>query len=166
MLKGIEGRLSCDFFENRNELVNLAKKIVFTGMIDQYYDYKYGTLEYRSLKFETELLDEENYQGNAVVNYTEYEVPYTRIIEHKHFEYGTQEKTVITREYPATWKKGDEPYYPMNDEKNNDLHNKYKALADQEKNVIFGGRLGLYKYYDMHNVIDEALKCVRKELGD
>ena len=166
MLKGIEVRLNCDFFENRNELENLAKKIVFTGMIDQYYDYKYGTLEYRSLKFETELLDEENYQGNAVVNYTEYEVPYTRIIEHKHFEYGTQEKTVITREYPATWKKGDEPYYPMNDEKNNDLHNKYKALADQEKNVIFGGRLGLYKYYDMHNVIDEALKCVRKELGD
>ena len=166
MLKGIEVRLNCDFFENRNELENLAKKIVFTGMIDQYYDYKYGTLEYRSLKFETELLDEENYQGNAVVNYTEYEVPYTRIIEHKHFEYGTQEKTVITREYPATWKKGDEPYYPMNDEENNDLHNKYKALADQEKNVIFGGRLGLYKYYDMHNVIDEALKCVRKELGD
>ena len=166
MLKGIEVRLNCDFFENRNELENLAKKIVFTGMIDQYYDYKYGTLEYRSLKFETELLDEENYQGNAVVNYTEYEVPYTRIIEHKHFEYGTQEKTVITREYPATWKRGDEPYYPMNDEKNNDLHNKYKALADQEKNVIFGGRLGLYKYYDMHNVIDEALKCVRKELGD
>ena len=166
MLKVIEVRLNCDFFENRNELENLAKKIVFTGMIDQYYDYKYGTLEYRSLKFETELLDEENYQGNAVVNYTEYEVPYTRIIEHKHFEYGTQEKTVITREYPATWKKGDEPYYPMNDEKNNDLHNKYKALADQEKNVIFGGRLGLYKYYDMHNVIDEALKCVRKELGD
>ena len=166
MLKGIEVRLNCDFFENRNELENLAKKIFFTDIIDQYYDYKYGTLEYRSLKFETELLDEENYQGNAVVNYTEYEVPYTRIIEHKHFEYGTQEKTVITREYPATWKKGDEPYYPMNDEKNNDLHNKYKALADQEKNVIFGGRLGLYKYYDMHNVIDEALKCVRKELGD
>lgn len=166
MLEGIEIRLNCDFFENRNELENLAKKIVFTGMIDQYYDYKYGTLEYRSLKFETELLDEENYQGNAVVNYTEYEVPYTRIIEHKHFEYGTQEKTVITREYPATWKKGDEPYYPMNDEKNNDLYSKYKALADQEKNVIFGGRLGLYKYYDMHNVIDEALKCVRKELGD
>lgn len=153
------------FFENRNELENLAK-IVFTGMIDQYYDYKYGTLEYRSLKFETELLDEENYQGNAVVNYTEYEVPYTRIIEHKHFEYGTQEKTVITREYPATWKKRWWAILSNEWWKNNDLHNKYKALADQEKNVIFGGRLGLYKYYDMHNVIDEALKCVRKELGD
>ena len=164
MLSGIEVRLNTDFFEHREELENIADKIVFTGMIDQYYDYCYGTLEYRSLRFETELLDEENYQGNAVVNYTEYEIPYTRIIEHKHFEYGTQAKTVITREYPATWKKGDEPYYPMNDEKNNELYAKYKELADKEEKVIFGGRLGMYKYFDMHHVIDEALKCVEKEL--
>lgn len=164
LLSGIEVRLNTDFFEHRKKLENIADKIVFTGMIDQYYDYCYGTLEYRSLRFETELLDEENYQGNAVVNYTEYEIPYTRIIEHKHFEYGTQAKTVITREYPATWKKGDEPYYPMNDEKNNELYAKYKELADKEENVIFGGRLGMYKYFDMHHVIDEALKCVKEEL--
>ena len=164
MLSGIEVRLNIDFFEHREELENIADKIVFTGMIDQYYDYCYGTLEYRSLRFETELLDEENYQGNAVVNYTEYEIPYTRIIEHKHFEYGTQAKTVITREYPATWKKGDEPYYPMNDEKNNELYAKYKELADKEEKVIFGGRLGMYKYFDMHHVIDEVLKCVKEEL--
>lgn len=164
MLSGIEVRLNTDFFIHREELENIADKIVFTGMIDQYYDYCYGTLEYRSLRFETELLDEENYQGNAVVNYTEYEIPYTRIIEHKHFEYGTQAKTVITREYPATWKKGDEPYYPMNDEKNNELYAKYEELADKEEKVIFGGRLGMYKYFDMHHVIDEALKCVKEEL--
>ena len=136
----------------------------YASYFDQYYDYKLGTLEYRSLRFETELLDEENYQGNAVVNYNEYEIPYTRIIEHKHFEYGTQPKTVITREYPATWKKGDEPYYPMNDEKNNTLYAKYKELADKENKVIFGGRLGMYKYFDMHHVIDEALKCVEENL--
>lgn len=164
MLDGIDIKLNCDFFEHRKELEKSATKIVFTGMIDQYYDYCYGNLEYRSLRFETEVLDEENYQGNAVVNYTEYEIPYTRIIEHKHFEFGTQSKTVITREYPSTWKKGDEPYYPMNDEKNNSLYAKYKELADKEDNVIFGGRLGMYKYFDMHNVIDEALKCVEKEL--
>ena len=164
MLDGIDIKLNCDFFEHRKELEKSATKIVFTGMIDQYYDYCYGNLEYRSLRFETEVLDEENYQGNAVVNYTEYEIPYTRIIEHKHFEFGTQSKTVITREYPSTWKKGDEPYYPMNDEKNNYLHAKYKELADKEDNIIFGGRLGMYKYFDMHNVIDEALKCVEKEL--
>jgi UDP-galactopyranose mutase len=164
MLEGIEVKLDCDYFEHREELENIADKIVFTGMIDEYYDYKLGTLEYRSLRFETEILDTDNYQGNAVVNYNEYEVPYTRIIEHKHFEYGTQEKTVITREYPATWKKGDEPYYPMNDEKNNALYAKYKALADQEGKVIFGGRLGMYKYFDMHHVIAEALKCVEEQL--
>lgn len=164
MLDGIDVRLNCDFFEYREELSNIAEKIVFTGMIDQYYDYCYGELEYRSLRFEEELLDADNYQGNAVVNYNEYEVPYTRIIEHKHFEYGTQDKTVITREYPATWKKGDEPYYPMNDDKNNALYAKYKALADKENNVIFGGRLGMYKYFDMHHVIAEALKCVKEEL--
>ncbi|CVH78748.1 UDP-galactopyranose mutase [Clostridiales bacterium CHKCI006] len=164
MLDGIDVRLNCDFFEHREELSNIAEKIVFTGMIDQYYDYCYGELEYRSLRFEEEILDTDNYQGNAVVNYNEYEVPYTRIIEHKHFEYGTQDKTVITREYPATWKKGDEPYYPMNDDKNNALYAKYKVLADKENNVIFGGRLGMYKYFDMHHVIAEALKCVKEEL--
>lgn len=164
MLEGIEVKLNYDFFEHREELSTIANKILFTGMIDQYFDYQLGTLEYRSLRFETEVLDTDNYQGNAVVNYNEYEIPYTRIIEHKHFEYGTQEKTVITREYPATWKKGDEPYYPMNDDKNNELYAKYKSLADQEGNVIFGGRLGMYKYFDMHHVIAEALNCVRKEL--
>ena len=140
-------------------------------MIDEYYDYCYGELEYRSLRFETEMLNVENYQGNAVVNYTEYEVPYTRIIEHKHFEFGCQNanevnnKTVITREYPAEWTKGDEPYYPMNDEKNNQLYTKYKTLSDKEENVVFGGRLGMYRYFDMHNVVDEALKLSEKLLG-
>ena len=169
MLEGIEVRLSTDFFADRENLSKLANKIVFTGMIDEYYDYCYGELEYRSLRFETEVLDCENYQGNAVVNYTEYEIPYTRIIEHKHFEFGCQNgnvnpKTIITREYPATWEKGDEPYYPMNDEKNNTLYTKYKELSEKESNVIFGGRLGMYKYFDMHNVVAEALACVRKEL--
>lgn len=169
MLEGIEVRLETDFFANREELTAQADKIVFTGMIDAYFDYCYGELEYRSLRFETEVLECENYQGNAVVNYTEFEVPYTRIIEHKHFEFGCQTgeanpKTVITREYPATWKRGDEPYYPMNDEKNNALYAKYKELAEKEKKVIFGGRLGMYKYFDMHNVVAEALKCVREEL--
>ena len=164
MLEGIDVKVNCDFFEHRKELEEIADKIVFTGMIDQYYDYCYGELEYRSLRFEEEILDTDNYQGNAVVNYNEYEVPYTRIIEHKHFEYGTQPKTVITKEYPATWHKGDEPYYPMNDEKNNALYEKYKALADKENKVIFGGRLGMYKYFDMHHVIEEALKCVKKEM--
>ncbi len=165
MLEGTEVRLDTDFFADRENFLNIAEKIVFTGMIDEYYDYCYGELEYRSLRFETEVLDEENYQGNAVVNYTEYEIPYTRIIEHKHFEYGTQAKTVITREYPANWKHGDEPYYPMNDERNNSLYARYKELADSEDKVIFGGRLGMYKYFDMHNVVAEALNCVRKELS-
>ena len=127
-------------------------------MIDEFYDYKFGKLEYRSLRFETEILNEENYQGNAVVNYTEREIPYTRIIEHKHFEFGKQEKTVITKEYPSEWKEGDEPYYPVNDEKNNKLYEKYKEVAEKEENVIFGGRLGEYKYYDMDKVIEEVLK--------
>ena len=160
MLDGIEVYTNYDFFEHKEELQKMAKKIVFTGMIDQYFDYCYGELEYRSLKFEEEVLDCSNYQGNAVVNYNEYEIPYTRVIEHKHFEFGQQEKTVITREYPEKWEKGDEPYYPMNDEKNNKLYEKYKLLADKEKDVIFGGRLGMYKYFDMHHVIEEALKCV------
>ena len=166
MLQGIEVRLETDFFKNRNEFEDISDKIVFTGMIDEFYNYKFGTLEYRSLKFEHEILDEENYQGNAVVNYTEYEIPYTRIIEHKHFEYGAQPKTVITREYPAKWNKGDEPYYPINNERNNNMYAKYKELADKETNVIFGGRLAQYKYYDMHHVIEQALNAVKKEFKE
>lgn len=165
MLDGVEVRLGEDFFANRRYYDGIAEKTVFTGMIDEYYDYCYGELEYRSLRFETEILDEENYQGNAVVNYTEFDVPYTRIIEHKHFEYGTQPKTVITKEYPAPWHRGGEPYYPMNDERNNSLFAKYRKKADAQENVIFGGRLGEYKYYDMHHVVAEALRCVREELG-
>ena len=176
MLEGTEVRLMTDFFADREILAKEAENIVFTGMIDAYYDYCFGELEYRSLRFETEVLDMENYQGNAVVNYTEYEVPYTRIIEHKHFEYGCQggyggdgsgvsDKTVITREYPATWSRGEEPYYPMNDEKNNALYARYRELADQEEHVIFGGRLGMYRYYDMHQVVKEALECVRRSLS-
>ncbi len=175
MLEGIEVRLDTNFFAERRKLEEQAEKILFTGMIDAYYDYCYGELEYRSLRFETETLDVENYQGNAVVNYTEYEIPYTRIIEHKHFEFGcqggygntgeTNPKTVITREYPAAWEKGAEPYYPMNDEKNNRLYEKYKALAEKEERVIFGGRLGMYRYYDMHQVVAEALKCVKENLS-
>lgn len=169
MLDGVEVWLDTDYFANKDELCAQAGKIVFTGMIDEYFEYCYGELEYRSLRFETEELECENYQGNAVVNYTEYEVPYTRIIEHKHFEFGCQSgdlnpKTVITREYPAEWKKGEEPYYPMNDEKNNTLYEKYKKLAQKEKNVIFGGRLGMYRYFDMHQVVAEALECVKREM--
>ncbi|MDP5140000.1 MAG: UDP-galactopyranose mutase, partial [Spirosomaceae bacterium] len=149
-----------DFFKERDELSTLASKIVFTGNIDEYYGFKYGKLEYRSLQFENEILDTDNYQGNAVVNYTEAEVPYTRIIEHKHFEFGNQKKTVITKEYPVEWQVGMEAYYPMNDEKNNKLFKKYKDLSLKETNTIFGGRLAEYKYYDMHQVIGAALaKC-------
>ncbi|WP_195964910.1 UDP-galactopyranose mutase [Clostridium cuniculi] len=166
MLEGIEVRLEADFFKNRQVFQEMADKIVFTGMIDEFYDYKFGTLEYRSLRFEHEILDEENHQGNAVVNYTEYEIPYTRVIEHKHFEYGNQTKTVITREYPAMWNKGEEPYYPINNDRNNNIYAKYKDLADKESNVIFGGRLAQYKYYDMHNVIEQALNIVKKELKE
>ena len=141
-------------------------RLLYTGMIDEYYHYRLGTLEYRSLRFETEELPEEdNYQGNAVVNYTEREVPYTRIIEHKNFEFQTGEGTVITREYPATWKKGDEPYYPINDEKNGALYAQYAELAKKEANVLFGGRLGQYKYYDMDKVIRSALDMVKEELA-
>ena len=164
MLEGVEVRLNTDFFDDRDTYMNLAGKIVYTGMIDEFYDYCYGELEYRSLRFETETLDIPNFQGNAVNNYTEYEVPYTRIIEHKHFEFGTQDKTVITREYPTTWKKGDEPYYPMNDDKNNSLFSRYKEKAEAEGKVIFGGRLGEYKYYDMHQVVLRALEVVRTEV--
>lgn len=164
MLDGIDVKLNYDFFDHREELENIAEKIVFTGPIDKFYDYKYGELEYRSLRFETEILDEENYQGNAVVNYTEYSVPYTRIIEHKHFEYPKVEKTVITREYPDNWDKDKEPYYPINDDKNNSLYEKYKEYSKKDKNVIFGGRLGEYKYYDMDKVILEALKCAKETI--
>lgn len=162
LLEGSDVLLNTDYFGDREAFNNKAEKVLFTGMIDEYFDYCFGELEYRSLKFESQVLDTDNYQGNAVVNYTEYEVPYTRIIEHKHFEYGTQPKTVITKEYPAKWKHGDEPYYPMNDEKNNALYEKYKELATKEDKVLFGGRLGMYKYYDMHNVIEEALKLSSK----
>lgn len=165
MLDGIEVRLNCNFFENREELESIANKIVFTGPIDEYYNFQFGDLEYRSLRFETEILEEQNYQGNAVVNYTEYEVPYTRIIEHKHFEFDVESpKTVITKEYPAKWKKGKEPYYPINNERNNTLYEKYKKLAEQDNKVIFGGRLGEYKYYDMDKVVAEALKCVKEKI--
>ena len=164
MLEGIEVRLHTDFFENRENFMMQASKIIYTGPIDEFFDYRYGELEYRSVSFETEVIDEENYQGNAVVNYTEYDVPYTRIIEHKHFEFGSQSKTVISKEYPSTWKKGEEPYYPINDEKNNVLYNRYKKLADKEENIIFGGRLGLYKYMDMHHVVAEVLALMEKEL--
>ena len=165
MLEGTEVRLMTDFFADREILAKEAENIVFTGMIDAYYDYCFGELEYRSLRFETEVLDEENYQGVAVVNYTDRETPYTRIIEHKHFEFGTQPKTVITKEYPETWSQGMEPYYPVNDEKNQALYQKYAELADQEPNVIFGGRLGEYKYYDMDKVIESAMKKAEEELS-
>ena len=171
MLDGIEVKLNYDYFEHKQELDNIAEKIVFTGPIDKYYDYKFGELEYRSLRFEEEELNIQNYQGNAVVNYTEYEVPYTRIIKHKHFEYAkslgqedTISKTIITREYPDTWNKEKEAYYPINNDKNNALYQKYADLASKDKNVIFGGRLGMYKYYDMDKVIAEALKCVEENL--
>lgn len=173
MLEGIEVRLNCDYFENKEELENIAEKIVFTGPIDKFYDYKYGKLEYRSLKFETEEKNVDNYQGNAVVNYTDYETPYTRIIEHKHFEYGkslgkeqpeeAKNSTIITREYPLTWDETKEPYYPINDEKNTTLYNKYNELSKKNKNVIFGGRLGTYKYYDMDKVIEEVLSTLKNE---
>ena len=163
MLLDVEVELNVDYFDCREHYDSIAGKIVFTGMIDEYYEYKYGVLDYRSLKFEHEKLNVSNYQGNAVVNYTERKIPYTRIIEHKHFEYGDQKDTVITKEYPASWTKGDEPYYPINNDKNNELYRKYKELADEEENVIFGGRLAEYKYYDMHQVIAAALIKVNKE---
>ena len=162
MLDGIEVKLGCDFFADRGKYLAMADKVIYTGAIDRYYDYCYGALEYRSVRFETEVLDCPNYQGNAVINYTAYDVPYTRIIEHKHFEFdSTSPKTVISREYSSTWKLGDEPYYPVNDEKNGKLYIKYKELADREDKVIFGGRLGQYKYFDMDDVIDSALETLK-----
>ena len=164
MLDGVDVKTNTDYFEFIKENPDIAEKTVFTGMIDEYFGYKLGALEYRSVRFETEVLDTDNYQGNAVVNYTEREVPYTRIIEHKHFEFGKQEKTVISREYSSEWHVGMEPYYPVNNDQNNKLFEEYKKLAEQEKNVIFGGRLGNYKYYDMDKVIEVALETVQKEL--
>jgi UDP-galactopyranose mutase len=166
LLNGIETRLEVDFFKNKTELMAVADQVVFTGKIDEFYDYQYGKLEYRSLDFKHETLDIENYQGNAVVNYTASEIPYTRILEHKHFEFGTQKKTVITKEYPTEWSGNKEPYYPINDHRNNEMFSKYKVLS-QEDNIIFGGRLAEYKYYDMHQVIASALaKCKKIFNGD
>lgn len=164
MLDGIDVKTNTDYFEFIKENPDIAEKTVYTGMIDEYFDYQLGALQYRSVRFETEVLDTDNYQGNAVVNYTDREVPYTRIIEHKHFEFGTQEKTVISREYSSEWKVGMEPYYPVNDDQNNQLFEQYKELAKNEPNVIFGGRLGNYKYYDMDKVIEAALELADQEL--
>jgi UDP-galactopyranose mutase len=166
LLEGIEVQLNVDYFSNREEWNSKADQIVFTGKIDEYYDYRYGYLEYRSLKFEHETHDKENYQGNAVVNYTEREVPYTRIIEHKHFEFGTQPKTVVTKEYPEEWTIEKEAYYPINDAKNTETFKKYSELAAAESNVIFGGRLAEYRYYDMHQIIGSALKKVAVHFGE
>ncbi len=160
MLDGIEVRLGVDYLEQRGELSGLAETIVYTGPIDEYFGYKLGHLQYRSVRFENEVLNTPNFQGNAVVNYTDGETPFTRIIEHKHFEFSTQPKTVISREYSAEWKPGDEPYYPVNDEKNGKLYEQYRNLAENCENVIFGGRLGEYKYYDMDKVILSALEKV------
>ena len=171
LLDGIEVRLNTDYLESKAELDALAQKVVYTGPIDAYFGYRLGYLEYRSVRFETELLDKPNFQGNAAVNYTDRETAWTRIIEHKWFEFGKDAegndlpKTVISREYSSEWKPGDEPYYPVNDEKNGSLYEQYRQLAGQESNVIFGGRLGQYKYYDMDQVIAEALKCSEQELG-
>ena len=165
MLKGADLRLNVDYLAHRAELDALADTVIYTGAIDAYFDYRLGNLEYRSVRFETEVLDQPNFQGNAVVNYTDRETPWTRIIEHKWFEFGTQPKTVISREYSSEWKPGDEPYYPVNDEKNSRLYAEYKKLSETQKHVIFGGRLGEYKYYDMDAVIAAALACAQKELA-
>lgn len=165
MLAGSDVKTDTDYFEFIKENPDIAEKTVFTGQIDEFFGYRYGALGYRSVRFENEILDTDNYQGDAVVNYTDREVPYTRIIEHKHFEFGKQEKTVISREYSAEWQPGIEPYYPINDEANNALYEKYKTLAATRPDVIFGGRLGQYKYYDMDKVIAAALVAVDDEFG-
>ena len=164
LFEGCDVETGVDYLENREKYDALGDCIVYTGTIDSYYGYQYGKLEYRSLRFESQVLDTDNYQGVAVVNYTDRETPYTRVIEHKHFEFGTQSKTVITREYPAAWEKGKEPYYPVNDPKNSELFDKYERRALEEKNVIFGGRLGMYRYMDMDQVIEEALSLAETEL--
>lgn len=166
MLKGIEVRLNTDFLKEKECFESMAKKIIFTGPIDAYFDYTFGPLNYRSVQFETEILDTDNYQGVAVVNYNEREVPFTRIIEHKHFAFGKQPSTVISREYPSEWKLGVEPYYPVNNNENNALYERYKALASQQDKVHFAGRLGQYKYFDMDKVIDEALTFAKQELSE
>lgn len=166
LLDGVEVRLNTDFLLDKDYYLSLAEKCVYTGTIDAYFDYALGNLEYRSLRFETETLPMQEFQPVAVVNYNERQIPFTRIIEHKHFEFGKQEKTVITREYPANWRMGDEPYYPVNDDRNNALYEQYKALAENEKNVIFGGRLGQYKYFDMDKCIESALTLCDKELSN
>ncbi|WP_313152931.1 UDP-galactopyranose mutase [Lacrimispora sp.] len=165
LLEGCDVETGVDYLENKEYYDGLGEKVIYTGTIDGYYGYRYGKLEYRSLRFETEVVDMDNYQGVAVVNYTDRETPYTRIIEHKHFEFGTQPKSVITREYSVDWSEGMEPYYPVNDEKNQNLFLKYAALAETEDQVIFGGRLGEYKYYDMDKVIESAMSRAEKELG-
>ncbi len=164
LLEGIEVRLNENFLDKKQEYSSIAEKIVYTGPIDEYFGFILGNLEYRSLRFETETLDREDYQGNAVVNYTDRETPYTRIIEHKHFNFGKQPKTIVTKEYPSDWEIGMEPYYPINDQRNAELYEKYSALAQEEKNVIFGGRLGMYKYFDMDKVIEAALSVAEEEL--
>ncbi len=164
LLEGIEVRLNVDYLKQKDELDALADKVIYTGPIDEYFNYQLGALEYRSVRFETEVLDIPNFQGNAAVNYTDRETPWTRIIEHKWFEFGTQPKTVISREYSSEWKLGDEPYYPVNDERNEELYKQYQRLAENEKDIIFGGRLGEYKYYDMDAVIASALQLCEKEL--
>lgn len=164
LYEGCDVKLGTDFLEDKETYLNMADKVIYTGTIDSFYDYCYGKLEYRSLRFEHELLDEENHQGVAVMNYTDGETPYTRKIEHKHFEFGTQEKTVVTKEYSAEWEDGMEPYYPVNDKKNSRLFEKYKELGGKEEKVLFGGRLGEYKYYDMDKVIESALKFVKEKL--
>jgi UDP-galactopyranose mutase len=164
LLNGIEVKLDTNYFDNREYWNSIAKKIIYTGSIDEFYDYKYGHLEYRSLKFENEILPIENYQGNAGVNYTDKDIPYTRIVEHKHFEFGNQKNTVITKEYSVNWTPGLEPYYPVNDDKNNLIYKKYKEISDKDNNVIFGGRLAEYKYYDMHQIIASALIKVKQIL--
>ena len=165
MLAGSDVKTDTDYFEFIKENPDIAEKTVFTGQIDEFFGYRYGALGYRSVRFENEILDTDNYQGDAVVNYTDREVPYTRIIEHKHFEFGKQPKTVISREYSSEWKKGDEPYYPVNNERNNQMYQEYQKLAETVPNVIFGGRLGQYKYYDMDKVIAAALETVQNEFG-
>lgn len=164
MIEGINVKLNTDYLKDKEKWNSIEDKVVYTGPIDAYFNYKFGVLEYRSVRFEEEILDCENYQGNAVVNYTDREIPYTRIIEHKHFEFGTQPKTIISREYSAEWELGDEPYYPVNDSRNNELYDKYRMLTKEEDKVIFGGRLGEYKYYDMDKVIESALKRAKESL--
>ena len=166
LLGDIEVRLNTDYLADKEEWNALAEKVFYTGPIDAYFGYSEGPLEYRSVRFETEVLDIPNYQGNAVVNYTDRETPYTRIIEHKHFEFGTQPKTVISKEYSSEWKPGDEPFYPVNDTKNNALYQKYRALADQKTNVIFAGRLGEYRYYDMDQAAARTLELVKEEFQE